>query len=290
VAPPEPLDEEESEPEAAGPGALRTGAAATAALTGGLRASPPERGEPAPPADTPAARPYQFPRAEPGPGAVEGKRAAAPPVPPAAEAVRPPERVVEEPRAAAPAAPISPVRPSLGDVSEEEFGSLFTEWGGEPAAAAPPIAEPAATGPGQSDEEFLDDLLLAEAELVLSDDDVLEEPVDASALEEVAGDADIEEFALDDALLAGESAEPAPPGDEPVELGLLSDTDELADVNAADLGLPPLRPVPPDRDAFGSSGLTLRPLSAEEEAPDVPRERGRDDDDDMFTSLFGKAR
>lgn len=177
----------------------------------------------------------------------------------------------------------------LSDVSEAEMGGLFTDWVDEPVPPPEPaaaLAEPAPAEP-VSDEEFLDELLMAEAELLLSDEDVLEDPLDESAFEEVGGDPDAADFALDEELVAEEAAE-AVPGDQPVDLAVLSDADEFADLNIDDLGLPPL-PKTADRNVFDSSGLTLRPLPAEEEAPEVPRER-RDDDEDMFSSLFGKPR
>jgi hypothetical protein len=182
-------------------------------------------------------------------------------------------------------------RESLSDVSEAEIGGLFTGWGDapapEPAPAAEAVPEPAVEAP-VSDEEFLDELLMSEAELLLSDEDVLEDPLDDTAFEEVGGDPDAAGFALEEELLIEEAAADATPADQPVDLGVLSDVDEFADLNIDDLGLPPL-PRKPDPSVFDSSGLTLRPLPAEEEAPEVPRER-RDDDDDMFTSLFGKRR
>jgi hypothetical protein len=118
---------------------------------------------------------------------------------------------------------------------------------------------------------------------------VLEDPVDDSAFEEVGGDDDASDFALEEDPLMGalEAAESAP-GDAPIDLSVLSDADEFADLNFDDLGLPPL-PKASDSSVFGTSGLTLRPLPTEEEAPEVPRDR-RDDDEDMFTSLFGKPR
>jgi hypothetical protein len=202
--------------------------------------------------------------------------------------VEPPPAIEDRPEPVESASAAAPeTREALSDVSEAEIGGLFTGWGDPPAPSAPAaVPEPAIEEP-VSDEEFLDELLMAEAELLLSDEDVLEDPLDESAFEEVGGDPDAAEFALEEELL-GEEAATASPGDQPVDLGVLSDADEFADLNIDDLGLPPL-PKTVDRNVFDSSGLTLRPLPAEEEAPEVPRER-RDDDEDMFSSLFGKPR
>src|SRR5690606_14766801 len=191
--------------------------------------------------------------------------------------------------------PAAETRESLADVSEAEIGGLFSGWGEPPvpepaapdASAAPEVAEAPAED-DLTDEEFLDELLMSEAELLLSDEDVLEDPLDEALFEEVGGDPEAAEFALEEELLIEEAAADAAPGDQPVDLDVLSDTSEFADLNIEDLGLPPL-PTEPDPSVFDSSGLTLRPLPAEEEAPEVPRER-RDDDDDMFTSLFGRGR
>jgi cell division initiation protein len=195
---------------------------------------------------------------------------------------------------------------SLHDVSEEEFGGLFTGWGDAPPgsvadADADAVGEPASEPePGVTDEEFLDALLTGEPELVLSDEDVLDDAVEGQGGGERAGEPSLgeaEEIVLEEELVLEEEAlsdveadEPRLTGDQAIDLGLLPDSEDLAGLNLDDLGLPPL-PAGAD-DAFGSSGLTLRPLSQEEEAPDVPRERDRerDDDDDMFSSLFGKPR
>jgi cell division initiation protein len=213
--------------------------------------------------------------------------------------------------AGAPSAPTAPAgrqaAETLRDVSEEEFGGLFTGWEDarpEPGAEDDEMLLSEEAAAGVSDDEFLDALLSDEPELVLSDEDVLEGTDEAmlagaGAAESPAQDVDAfildEELVLEDEVVAGEpDAAPETPrvlSDQPVDLTLLPDAEDLAGLNLDDLGLPPVPPRSKE-ESFGSSGLTLRPLSQEEEAPDVPRERerDRDDDDDMFSSLFGKPR
>lgn len=209
------------------------------------------------------------------------------------EAVGPPDF---EPSAQPMDAFDEPRAEGLGDVTEDDLGQLFSSWDAEDIEPAP-VAEPAA----QSVEELADelaDLLKTEQELFLSDDDVLEDPGvedgDLAALENVAG-AETDEWDFEDELLIEEEvvggSEPQP-GDQPVDLSMLPDED-VAHLDLDDLGLPPLHQTPSDPGrGFGPSGLTLRPLSSEEDAPDVPRERSGDDDDDddMFSTLFGKPR
>jgi DivIVA domain-containing protein len=215
--------------------------------------------------------------------------------------------------------PVSAEAPFLDDLvneSDDEFIDLIM--------AEASVAPVSAGASGGTAEPMMDASAAKEAVLDLSSEDLLETlPTDITAehAEESGFDAmfsqddDLADFDFD-AALATATGFSSPPNRKPeapkapqqdvqaenvVDLGIdLNDTPSPLDLgrrsvgafDTDEFGLPPQAtgPTLSRRGAGRPPELTVRPLSPEEEAPDLPVEVRRTDDgkdDDMFSSMFG---